>query len=88
MAEVRPYYPFPPSYISPSSPSLLRYFLGVVMLAFINLECSTFFAISVRVYACDEFGSFDIDSYLRTGLRVSHSDASAEYEDRATSTCM
>lgn len=58
------------------------------MLVFTSLECSTFSAISVRVYAgvyTYGFGSFDIDSYLRTGLRVSHSDASAEYDDLATS---
>ena len=50
--------------------------------------CSTSAAISVRVYAYVHtygFGPFDIDSYLRTGLRVSHSDASTEYDDLATS---
>jgi hypothetical protein len=83
-----------PSYISVFFlfPSFLFYFtfLGWALI-FTSLECSTFPATSVRVYACVstyEFGSFDIDSYLRTGLQVSHSDASAEYEDRATSTCM
>lgn len=31
------------------------------------------------------FGSFDIDSCLRTRLQVSYADASAEYDDLATS---
>ena len=65
----------------------LFFFVGCWLLV-LTRWAFDFYAISIHVYAMcisTEFGSFNIDSCLRTRLQVSYTDASAEYDDLATS---